>query len=125
MEETYGLTHLAILVRDINRTLNFYRKVFDVEVMYQEETWAQVRTPGCHDIIVFEQSSKDLVGTSGGLLHFRYRLRDPGHITAITRRVTEAGGRIRGRENLWRVDPTCFFTTRMVMRSRSGTRFCL
>jgi catechol 2,3-dioxygenase-like lactoylglutathione lyase family enzyme len=30
---TYGLTHLAIVVKDLNKTKSFYTKVFDMEVM--------------------------------------------------------------------------------------------
>lgn len=35
--KTYGLTHIAIAVKDLNKTLGFYQKVFDVEVMYHNE----------------------------------------------------------------------------------------
>ena len=107
--ETYGLTHLAILVKDIQRTLSFYREVFDVEVMYQEKTWAQVRTPGCEDIIVFEQSDLETVGKSGGLLHFGYRLREASDIGELVRRVTKAGGRIKEQGEFVPGSPFVFF----------------
>jgi catechol 2,3-dioxygenase-like lactoylglutathione lyase family enzyme len=51
--KTYGLTHLAIAVRDINRTLEFYQKVFDMQVMYHHDGFIQLTTPGCNDILVF------------------------------------------------------------------------
>ena len=94
-QETYGLTHFAILVRDVARTLKFYKDIFHAEVMYEEKTWAQVRTPGCNDILVFEQSDKKEVGQTGGLLHFGFRLRDPKYISEIVSRVKKAGGEIR------------------------------
>jgi len=31
---TYGLTHLAIAVRDVEKTLEFYQSVFDMHLMY-------------------------------------------------------------------------------------------
>jgi catechol 2,3-dioxygenase-like lactoylglutathione lyase family enzyme len=104
--ETYGLTHLAIRVRDIKRTLAFYREVFDAQVMYEEKTWAQITTPSSHDVIVFEQSDEDSIGKTGGIVHFGYRLREPGHITEMVRRVTQARrkdqrtGRVRARITL-------------------------
>ena len=53
--KTYGLTHIAIAVKDLRRTLIFYQKVFDVQVMYQQNDFLQVTTPGSHDILVFEK----------------------------------------------------------------------
>jgi catechol 2,3-dioxygenase-like lactoylglutathione lyase family enzyme len=108
-QETYGLTHLAILVSDVGRTLQFYKDVFHVEVMYQEKTWAQVRTPGCNDIIVFEQSSSKETGKTSGILHFGYRLRDAGHITAMVDRVKKAGGVIREQGEFVAGSPYVFF----------------
>jgi catechol 2,3-dioxygenase-like lactoylglutathione lyase family enzyme len=107
--ETYGLTHLAILVSDVRRTVQFYQDVFHAEVMYQEKTWAQVRTPGSNDIIVFEQSDSKDVGKTSGILHFGYRLRDPGHITAIVERVKKAGGVIREQGEFVPGSPYVFF----------------
>ncbi len=107
--ETYGLTHLAIQVSDIGRTLKFYKDVFFVDVMYQEKTWAQVTTPGSNDIIVFEQSSKSMVGKTGGIVHFGFRLRDPKHITEMTDRVKKAGGKIRGQGEFVPGSPYVFF----------------
>lgn len=53
---TYGLTHLAISVKDIERTLSFYCSVFDMQMMYHEKDMIQLTTPGCHDILVFSSN---------------------------------------------------------------------
>ena len=53
--KTYGLTHLAIAVKDVQRTKEFYRTIFGMETMYDEQGFVQMTTPGCHDVIVFEQ----------------------------------------------------------------------
>ena len=74
---TYGLTHLAIVVKDLNKTKNFYTQVFDMEVMYDTKDFLQLTTPGCHDVLVFEKNDKIKPGTSGGIIHFGFRLRDP------------------------------------------------
>ena len=41
---TYGLTHLAISVNDVERTLRFYCSVFDMQVMYHEKDMIQLTT---------------------------------------------------------------------------------
>ena len=55
MIRTYGLTHLSLAVKDLERTLRFYRKVFGAKVYWREEGSAQVKTPGCHDVIAFDR----------------------------------------------------------------------
>jgi predicted enzyme related to lactoylglutathione lyase len=108
-QETYGLTHFAILVSDVARTLRFYKEVFHSEVMYEEKTWAQIRTPGSNDILVFEQSDNKLVGKSGGIVHFGFRLRDAKHITAMIERIKKAGGEIREQGEFVPGSPYVFF----------------
>jgi len=51
--KTYGLTHLAIAVKDVDRTMRFYQKVFEMETMYYHKGFLQLRTPGCDDIFGF------------------------------------------------------------------------
>ena len=75
--KTYGLTHLAIAVRDINKTLAFYQQVFDMQVMYHLEGFLQLTTPGCNDVLVFEEKVDRPVGVSGGIAHFGFRLKNP------------------------------------------------
>src|SRR5687767_1823699 len=91
--KTYGLTHIAIAVKNINHTLVFYQKVFDVTVMYKEKGLLQVTTPGSHDIIVFEEK-KASFGKTGGIAHFGFRLKDPADIDEMAKRIKKAGGKI-------------------------------
>ena len=67
---TYGLSHIAVAVKDLQKTKVFYQQVFDMEVMYEEEDFIQLTTPGAHDILVFERT-RDATGKSGGIAHFR------------------------------------------------------
>ena len=106
---TYGLTHLAIAVRDLERTLQFYRAVFDVEVMYRQGGFMQVTTPGCHDIVVFEERSADF-GSTGGIAHFGYRLRRPEDIGELADRIRRAGGAIRDEGEFAPGEPYLFFS---------------
>lgn len=106
--KTYGLTHLAIAVRDVERTLGFYRAVFDVEVMYRQDSFLQVTTPGSHDIVVFEERTADF-GATGGIAHFGYRLRRAEDIGELADRVRRAGGTIHDEGEFAPGEPYLFF----------------
>jgi catechol 2,3-dioxygenase-like lactoylglutathione lyase family enzyme len=106
---TYGLTHLAIAVRDIERTLRFYQQVFDMQVMYHEHGMIQLTTPGCHDIIVFEEKKENQVGTSGGIAHFGFRLRKPADVEEMNKKIIDAGGTILEKGEFVPGSPYIFF----------------
>ena len=91
--KTYGLTHLAIYVKDLDRTRRFYQSIFDMELMYQEEDFLQLTTPGAHDILVFEKKN-GASGHTGGIAHFGFRLRKPDDMAEMTEKVKKAGGKI-------------------------------
>lgn len=106
--KTYGLSHIAIAVSDLDQTLAFYKKVFDVQVMYHKESFLQVTTPGCNDIIVFEMRTADY-GQTGGIAHFGFRLRNAEDIDEMARRVSEAGGTIIEKGEFVPGEPYLFF----------------
>jgi len=91
MVRTYGLTHLSLVVKDLERSLRFYRKVFGSKVSWREGSTAEVKTPGCHDVIVFEERKRGF-GKMGGVKHFGFRLMDPGDIDKAVKDSVTAGG---------------------------------
>jgi catechol 2,3-dioxygenase-like lactoylglutathione lyase family enzyme len=91
---TYGLTHLSLAVKDLERTLAFYRKVFGARVYWREEGSAQVKTPGCHDVIAFGEKKSGAAGKSGGIEHFGFRLVDPKDIDKAVKDAVAAGGKL-------------------------------
>jgi len=111
--KTYGLTHIAIAVKDLDRTLAFYQKVFDVKIMYRHDNFLQVNTPGCNDIIVFEKkkagpdSYRD--GKTGGIAHFGFRLRNAKDIEEMAERINAAGGKIIDKGEFVPGEPYIFF----------------
>lgn len=107
--KTYGLTHLAIAVQDVARAKEFYQKVFGMEIMYDQEGFVQLTTPGCHDILVFEESKKSITGNSGGIAHFGFRLRHARDIGDIVQRVNAAGGKIIDQGEFIGGSPYVFF----------------
>jgi catechol 2,3-dioxygenase-like lactoylglutathione lyase family enzyme len=106
--KTYGLTHIAIAVKDLNRALLFYQKVLDVEVMYHQDDFLQVTTPGSNDIIVFEKK-KVKYGETGGIAHFGFRLKEVRDIDEMTKRVAAAGGKIIEKGEFVPGEPYVFF----------------
>jgi catechol-2,3-dioxygenase len=106
---TYGLTHFALGVRDLTRTKKFYSAVFEMKSMYDEKGFVQMTTPGCHDILVFEQREDSLIGSSGGIAHFGFRLRAPGDILAIRQKIIDAGAEIVDEGEFVAGSPYIFF----------------
>jgi len=106
--KTYGLTHIAIAVKDLGQTLAFYQKVFEVNVMYHKDDFLQVTTPGANDIIVFEKKKADY-GKTGGIAHFGFRLRDAKDIDEMARRIKSAGGTIVDKGEFVPGEPYIFF----------------
>ena len=105
---TYGLTHIAVAVKDLQTTKAFYQQVFDMEVMYEEEDFIQLTTPGARDILVFEKA-RNVTGKSGGIAHFGFRLRQAKDINIIEKKVQKAGGRIKDQGEFAPGSPYLFF----------------
>ena len=108
MVRTHGLTHIALAVRDVERSSRFYQKVFGAVETYHSEGFIQVETPGSHDVIVFEESDEETIGQTGGIRHFGFRLIDPADIDAAAREVEEAGGKILSRGEFCPGEPYVF-----------------
>ena len=106
--KTYGLTHIAIAVKDLEQTSLFYQKVFDMEVMYKEENFLQLTTPGNNDIIVFEKK-KAPYGKTGGIIHFGFRLKNAEDIVEMAVRIKQAGGKISSKGEFCPGEPYIFF----------------
>jgi catechol-2,3-dioxygenase len=107
MVETYGLTHIALLVK-VQRSVNFYQMIFGVKETYHHDDWSQVETPGCKDLIVFQQSDQKF-DTISGFIHFGFRLKKPDEIEKITEELVEkAGGKILRRGQFTPDEPYVF-----------------
>ena len=89
---TYGLTHIALGVKDPARAFDFYREVFGMVAVYRQPDFIQAQTPGARDVLVFEKATG--TGESGGIAHFGFRLTDPADIARAGDAVTRAGGTI-------------------------------
>jgi catechol 2,3-dioxygenase-like lactoylglutathione lyase family enzyme len=108
MVRTYGLTHIALAVRDVERSFRFYQKVLGVLAVYRNTGFLQAQTPGTRDVLVFERKPGN-AGKTGGVAHFGFRLVDPKDIEAAARMVKKAGGKILSKGEFCPGEPYIFF----------------
>ena len=99
MIKTLGLTHLHLMVGDIQRSLKFYQRVFGMEVRF----WAGkdlvfLNTPGANDMIALHQAEEGQpTGASGGILHFGLQLEKKDDLEHAINEVIAAGGALKKR----------------------------
>jgi catechol 2,3-dioxygenase-like lactoylglutathione lyase family enzyme len=108
MIKTLGLTHIALQVKDVKRSLAFYQAVFGVKEMYVHDHFIQVQTPGTNDIIVFEKYEGDIPAIKPGF-HFGFRLTKASDITKVIQIVEKAGGTIKASGEFDPGEPYVFF----------------
>jgi catechol 2,3-dioxygenase-like lactoylglutathione lyase family enzyme len=106
--KTHGLTHVALAVRDPQRSAAFYHAILGVRLVYESADVVQVQTPGSRDVIVFERRPRD-AGKAGGIAHFGFRLHTPGDIDSALEAITAAGGTIRDHGEFVPGEPYVFF----------------
>ncbi len=107
MIRTYGVTHIALAVRDADRAFRFYERVFGVRELFREPGMIQVQTPGSRDVIVFEEKRAN-VGVMKGVSHFGFRVVDPKDIDAAAELVHHAGGKVLDRGEFVPGEPYVF-----------------
>ena len=98
MIKTCGLTHIHLCVKDVRRSLGFYKSVFGM----QEKFWAGdacvfLNTPGSNDLITLNQSSEQPTGSGGGILHFGFQLENKSDLDSAISEVVAAGGALKKR----------------------------
>jgi catechol 2,3-dioxygenase-like lactoylglutathione lyase family enzyme len=91
MVKTYGLTHVAVAVADLDRTEAFYAAVLGAVRVYRDAGFMQMQTPGSRDVLVFEKDAAR-AGKAGGVLHFGFRLTRASDIDDARAAVSAAGG---------------------------------
>lgn len=90
---TYGLSHIALAVKDPERTGRFYEEAFGAKVYYRDADTVQVQGPGPHDVLAFDRDEAG-AGRTGGITHFGFRLMDPADVDGAVEAVVAAGGKL-------------------------------
>jgi catechol 2,3-dioxygenase-like lactoylglutathione lyase family enzyme len=105
---TYGLTHIALAVRDPKRSLRFYQRVLGVVPIFEEDGFIQAQTPGSRDVLVFEKKPAR-AGRSGGVAHFGFRLVQAEDIAHALGAIKAAGGEVVDHGEFCPGEPYVFF----------------
>lgn len=111
MVSTFGLTHLALRVPDVERAFGFYESVFGMVAVYRSAEFLQAQTPGARDVLVFERS-KQQTGKTGAIAHFGFRLTSPADIGTAVAAVQQAGGSIEEQGEFVPGEPYAFVRDR-------------
>lgn len=107
MAATFGISHIAMQVADLDRAVAFYEKAFGTKQYFRNDRSAQVLGPGPADVIAFELAPGE-AGKAGGLLHFGLRLTGPTEIDNVVDRALAAGGVLRERGDFGDNQPYAF-----------------
>jgi catechol 2,3-dioxygenase-like lactoylglutathione lyase family enzyme len=94
MPKTFGISHIAIQVADLDRSIAFYVAAFDVRRHNPDPTTAMLLGPGPSDRIALELSPAE-AGKRGGIQHFGIRVTSPDHFDAVLTQALSAGGRLK------------------------------
>ena len=94
---TRGLTHIHLMVRDLDRSLAFYERVFGLDERFREGRHTVfLNTPGSQDLITLNEDPRevDVAGANGGVNHFGFRLSEGSNLDIAVSDVEAAGGTV-------------------------------
>lgn len=107
MIRTWGLTHVAMAVADLERSERFYGELFGMKEVYRDGEFVQLQTPGSRDVLVLKLDPRR-AGQRGGVQHFGFRLTDSSEIARAAAAVENCGGRVKGQGEFVPGEPYLF-----------------
>ncbi|SRR6266545_426206 len=100
MIQTQGLTHIHLVVRDLDRSLTFYKRVFGLEERFRAgRHMVFLNTPTSQDLITLNEDPNEIqmAGVNGGVNHFGFRLTNGSDLDVAITEVEAAGGALVSR----------------------------
>ncbi len=97
MIRTEGLTHIHLVIRDLERSLRFYQGVFGMEERFRDgRKLVFLNTPGSQDLMALNEDPAEarLAGVNGGVAHFGFRLADSADLDTAIAEVEAGGGKL-------------------------------
>jgi len=104
---TFGLSHIALKVADLDRAVAFYEAAFGAKQYFRDARTAQVIGPGPADVIAFELMPEG-AGQAGGVIHFGLRLTGPDRLDEVIDSVVAAGGTVLSHGDFGHNQPFAF-----------------
>jgi len=97
MVKTRGLTHIHLMVKDMQRSLNFYQTVFGLQELFRNgPELIFLNTPGSNDRIALHQATAEQpAGPTGGILHFGFELESKADLDQAISQVIAHGGALK------------------------------
>jgi catechol 2,3-dioxygenase-like lactoylglutathione lyase family enzyme len=97
MIKTKGLRHININVRDVKRSLEFYRQVFGMREMFRDGDLVFLTTPGSDDTITLCPAGASDPVAGGGVSHFGWTVENKADLDQAAKEIELAGGKIISR----------------------------
>ena len=97
MVETQGLTHVHLVVADLERSLRFYQTVFGMEERFRDgPKMVFLNTPGSRDLVTLNEDASEakLAGVNAGVAHLGFRLSDSSTLDLAISEVEGNGGKL-------------------------------
>lgn len=93
---TLGLTHLALTVLDLAKSVRFYQQVLGARITYRDPEHVEIQTPGASDFIALEQGPRKARTRPSrvGVQHFGFRLQSPDEIRHAVATLKRAGATV-------------------------------
>jgi len=100
MIQTEGLTHIHLMVRNLERSLRFYQDVFGMKERFRHgENMVFLNMPGTRDSITLNEdpSMMAVTGPSGGVAHIGFRFVNKSDLEMAITEMEKAGGKLVSR----------------------------
>jgi catechol 2,3-dioxygenase-like lactoylglutathione lyase family enzyme len=92
---TQGLTHIHLVVSDLDRALRFYEEAFGLQEQFRDgPTMVFLATARGDSITLNEQRGDPRAGARGGIEHFGFRRADGQDLDDAIAQIEHAGGRL-------------------------------